>query len=141
MSWPASSRRTSPQPDRLTHRGSLRHTDPPRRAQVAQLVEQGTENPRVGGSIPPLGTTNPPETHEFAGYRIDSVSRTVLRRTIPEAQHIPIFNNARRCSSAPQLPRRGDSCSPHWRLRDQHLLATPQHVDRSSCSARPCFAP
>ena len=25
-------------------------------AQVAQLVEQGTENPCVGGSIPPLGT-------------------------------------------------------------------------------------
>ena len=28
-------------------------------AQVAQLVEQRTENPRVGGSIPPLGTTFP----------------------------------------------------------------------------------
>ena len=28
-------------------------------AQVAQLVEQWTENPRVGGSIPPLGTTFP----------------------------------------------------------------------------------
>ena len=28
------------------------------RAQVAQLVEQWTENPRVGGSIPPLGTTS-----------------------------------------------------------------------------------
>ena len=26
-------------------------------ASVAQLVEQGTENPRVGGSIPPGGTT------------------------------------------------------------------------------------
>ena len=26
------------------------------RAQVAQLVEQWTENPRVGGSSPPLGT-------------------------------------------------------------------------------------
>ena len=26
-------------------------------AQVAQLVERGTENPCVGGSIPPLGTT------------------------------------------------------------------------------------
>ena len=26
-------------------------------AQVAQLVEQRTENPRVGGSIPSLGTT------------------------------------------------------------------------------------
>ena len=27
-------------------------------AQVAQLVEQWTENPRVGGSNPPLGTMN-----------------------------------------------------------------------------------
>jgi hypothetical protein len=26
-------------------------------AEVAQPVEQGTENPCVGGSIPPLGTT------------------------------------------------------------------------------------
>ena len=30
----------------------------PPRAQVAQLVEQRTENPRVGGSIPSLGTTS-----------------------------------------------------------------------------------
>ena len=29
----------------------------PSKAQVAQLVEQRTENPRVGGSIPPLGTS------------------------------------------------------------------------------------
>ncbi len=27
-------------------------------ASVAQSVEQGTENPRVGGSIPPRGTTS-----------------------------------------------------------------------------------
>ncbi len=26
------------------------------KAQIAQLVEQGIENPRVGGSIPSLGT-------------------------------------------------------------------------------------
>ena len=26
-------------------------------AKIAQSVEQRTENPRVGGSIPPLGTT------------------------------------------------------------------------------------
>jgi hypothetical protein len=32
---------------------------PRRSAQVAQLVEQRTENPCVGGSIPPLGTTFP----------------------------------------------------------------------------------
>lgn len=29
-----------------------------RPAQVAQTVEQGTENPCVGGSIPPLGILN-----------------------------------------------------------------------------------
>ena len=29
-----------------------------RPAQVAQSVEQRTENPRVDGSIPPLGTMN-----------------------------------------------------------------------------------
>src|SRR6266446_8929089 len=32
-------------------------------AQVAQLVEQRTENPRVGGSIPSLGTTHNPRSH------------------------------------------------------------------------------
>ena len=34
-----------------------RLTKLPEEAQVAQLVEQRTENPRVGGSNPPLGTT------------------------------------------------------------------------------------
>ena len=29
---------------------------PLKNAQIAQLVEQRIENPRVGGSIPPLGT-------------------------------------------------------------------------------------
>jgi hypothetical protein len=29
-------------------------------AQIAQLVEQRIENPRVGGSNPPLGTILPP---------------------------------------------------------------------------------
>src|SRR5690606_6315922 len=32
------------------------------RAQVAQSVEQGTENPRVGGSIPSLGTAKAPRS-------------------------------------------------------------------------------
>ena len=35
------------------------------RAQVAQLVEQWTENPRVGGSNPPLGTTFPMKKSAF----------------------------------------------------------------------------
>ena len=36
-------------------------------AQVAQLVEQRTENPRVGGSNPPLGTTSKDPRSEFRG--------------------------------------------------------------------------
>ena len=40
------------------HGGGRRFKSDPGRhyASVAQLVEQGTENPRVGGSIPPGGT-------------------------------------------------------------------------------------
>ncbi len=38
---------------RSVGRGMLRQAAS---AQVAQLVEQRTENPRVGGSNPPLGT-------------------------------------------------------------------------------------
>ncbi len=37
-------------------------------AQVAQLVEQRTENPRVGGSIPPLGTIIFNDLFENNGY-------------------------------------------------------------------------
>ena len=37
-------------------RSTSRHTV---YGQVAQLVEQGTENPRAGGSIPSLTTTDP----------------------------------------------------------------------------------
>ncbi len=36
-------------------------------AQVAQLVEQRTENPRVGGSNPPLGTTFLLDEYYFRG--------------------------------------------------------------------------
>jgi hypothetical protein len=38
--------------------------------QVAQLVEQWTENPCVGGSIPPLSTTEYPQAVYPAGYAI-----------------------------------------------------------------------
>ena len=39
------------------------HAVRPSLAQVAQLVEQWIENPRVGGSIPPLGTMIKNLTH------------------------------------------------------------------------------
>jgi hypothetical protein len=37
----------------------------PNHGQVAQLVEQRTENPRVGGSTPPLATTLGDSSSEF----------------------------------------------------------------------------
>ena len=43
---------------------------PPIDARVAQLVEQRTENPRVGGSNPPLGTTKTPGKLWFPGVFI-----------------------------------------------------------------------
>jgi hypothetical protein len=48
-------------------------------AQVAQLVEQRTENPRVGGSIPPLGTISSefePQT-QVSGLRLQKRLLTV----------------------------------------------------------------
>ena len=44
---------------RVLFRIRKKYSDPiiPNDGQVAQLVEQRTENPRVGGSIPPLATT------------------------------------------------------------------------------------
>ena len=47
----------------------------PLNAQVAQSVEQGTENPRVGSSILSLGTIFINNLHQFLEFR-----KTVLRK-------------------------------------------------------------
>lgn len=39
-------------------------------AQVAQSVEQRIENPRVGGSIPSLGTTRSTEVERFFSPKV-----------------------------------------------------------------------
>src|SRR6516162_4486960 len=51
-------------------------------AQVAQLVEQRTENPCVGGSIPPLGTTKS-NTYETVGKIAKIIIRTVSAKIEP----------------------------------------------------------
>jgi hypothetical protein len=53
------------------------------RAQVAQLVEQRTENPCVGGSIPPLGTTDPWPSGGSALCGASSWSHKTAQRTSP----------------------------------------------------------
>ncbi len=51
---------------------------------VAQLAEQWTENPRVGGSIPPPATSpfseaNREENTHFAGIRDGGIARVAFR--------------------------------------------------------------
>ena len=45
------------------------------KAQVAQSVEQRTENPRVGGSIPPLGTIHIPGSTKLLQLKNFHISR------------------------------------------------------------------
>ena len=56
---------------------------PPPSAQVAQLVEQRTENPRVGGSIPPLGTIFSNE--KTITYEADEAQEAVFSRKLVAA--------------------------------------------------------
>ena len=49
--------------------------------QIAQLVEQGTENPCVGGSIPPLATTK-----NLGISLIDEMSQMFQLKKAPVAQ-------------------------------------------------------
>ena len=65
-------------------------------AQVAQLVEQRTENPCVGGSIPPLGTIGasvvgsalcscPPRVEALDGFDADTFSLSTSPRDLPSS--------------------------------------------------------
>src|SRR5947207_15843877 len=71
-------------------------------AQVAQLVEQRTENPRVGGSIPSLGTTNlPPPLVTVSPITARNAPRTLLAafpawdiRASWEVFEFPVFSLA-----------------------------------------------
>ena len=65
--------------------GRLYIPDAPR-AQVAQSVEQRTENPRVGGSIPPLGTRLSITEALMALDWCRGMSRHGMRRFSPSAR-------------------------------------------------------
>lgn len=61
-------------------------------AQVAQLVEQRIENPRVGGSIPSLATTN---SNRLDGGFCLSTFRKIKRRCLhlPEKHKVVAIGN------------------------------------------------
>jgi hypothetical protein len=110
---------------------AARHTTRPSAcAQVAQSVEQGTENPRVGGSIPPLGTVFPAAIvrcprRDRHGAAVRGVSGTVAHRRVGRACPRHRWSGLAWGACAPRprawyqpwwLPSCGtcSSCSGHW---------------------------
>ena len=84
-------------------------------AQVAQSVEQWTENPRVGGSIPPLGTI-------FMGLRpikmIPTGKHHALTLRVEFTQHfglgLPQLINQRQTANPGSIPPLGTNLQkPH----------------------------
>ncbi len=73
---------------RLTNRRGVVRAAPcfsrPGDAQVAQLVEQRTENPRVGGSIPPLGTISTRLSMDWM-TEVSAVEAVIGRGLAPDA--------------------------------------------------------
>ena len=66
-------------------RGRRFDPDPSRQfASVAQSVEQGTENPRVGGSIPPGGTKHANVAHLVERHlaKVEVASSSLVVRSI-----------------------------------------------------------
>ena len=61
----------------------------PQNAQVAQSVEQRTENPRVDGSIPPLGTMNTKGSDLIGAFFISAS----LSLTLARFGSFPLFNS------------------------------------------------
>ena len=79
---------------------SLVGNDRRRFASVAQSVEQGTENPRVGGSIPPGGTKK--EGHHLMAFFF-WLSTVGIERRVQENMPVACF------------PRRGFAAAKRFR--------------------------
>src|SRR5205814_6605704 len=97
-------------------------TRPRALAQVAQSVEQGTENPRVGGSIPPLGIfnigTSRSKLSDANRFKIPTVlRRTELRRSL--LVRLDAVKRALQDGDASRLTdrKRAPSSSTRWTSR------------------------
>ncbi len=102
----------------------LRSTRSPEFGQVAQLVEQRTENPRVGGSIPPLATTPPCQfKHHLAA------NRGVVRGIIGRANAFPALRYRerphRRCRPASRAARVSGMTCDRQAARRVRRIRTP----------------
>ena len=88
---------------------------PPTGAQVAQLVEQRTENPCVGGSIPPLGTMAASD-RRFRAVRLPSTAPKY--RAAARADPSQMFKRASHPAPKPVAPlpeeEEGDAGPIYW---------------------------
>ena len=77
-------------------RQNLKKVQPLLYASVAQLVEQGTENPRVVGSIPTGGTTFADLAHlverDLAKVEVAGSSPVIRSRTGTQEIAVPVFS-------------------------------------------------
>ena len=80
---------------------------PRKNASVAQSVEQGTENPRVGGSIPPGGTIYAAVAHLVERHlaKVEVASSSLVSRSTQSLSNGQAF-----VSSARKTPRQAQGC-------------------------------
>ena len=78
--------------------------------QVAQLVEQWTENPRVGGSIPPLATN--PYCIRACLVRGSELTEVTPKGATHQSIHQPAAEKARRRETRKRTPSRTVDAEP-----------------------------
>ena len=118
--------------------------------QVAQSVEQRTENPCVGGSIPPLATTTPsyiPKTsfsvytehmvNTFAPNGLSIVRGQVYMTRLPRERRAGLAPCVRRALKSARTPAPGHRFSPASR-RPEAGFVLRGLLDRGFLDAAPC---
>ena len=109
--------------------------------QVAQLVEQRTENPCVGGSIPPLATRNTwpqqwCEQHRSRADEADLPVRSELRPRQPRPARCAIYPCRARTGAdgGRRVPAGGDGQSRRWWMAgtDFRLLLLWRYTETAS---------
>ena len=110
-------------------RGRRFDPDPGRQfASVAQSVEQGTENPRVIGSIPIGGTINADVAHPVERHlaKVEVASSSLVGRSITEQQQLLQYGPVAQLVRAPACHAGGRRFEPdpgrHQESASFHLL-------------------
>ena len=94
-------------------------------ASIAQSVEQGIENPRVGGSIPPRGTTIPPQFSRQNGGLLIHMSQVRVPQEEPNSGK-PLKNFSGFLLSL--VPAHKSSLRLKWKLLSIRINSVSSHL-------------